>query len=97
MNLRLRVLLLQRPEVLSRGFLADYTAMHQLFVFFLPAMCSPGAQQLLFNAMTTPAHTKRKQLKVMGYSIEDEVICHAPNLLNEHGITTDVPSLPYVL
>lgn len=64
---------MQRPEVLKGGFLADFTVMRQLFVFFLPKMCSPGAQQLLFNAMTTPAHTKRKQLKVMGYSTEDEV------------------------
>ena len=64
---------LQRPEVLQGGFLADYSAMRQLFVFFLPKMCSPGAQQVLFKAMTESAYAKGRQLKVMGYSIEDEV------------------------
>ena len=65
-------MLVQRPEVLQGGFLADYTAMRQLFVFFLPKMCSPGPQQILFKGLTLSAHSQGKQLKVMGYSIEDE-------------------------
>lgn len=60
--------------MLQGGFLADYTAMRQLFVFFLPKMCSPGAQQILFKAMAQAAYAKGRQLKVMGYSIEDEVL-----------------------
>ena len=64
---------MQRPEVLRQGFLADYVVSQQMFLFFLPAMCVPGPQQVLFRALTNQAYAAGKQLKVMGYSIEDEV------------------------
>ena len=67
------LLCVQRPEVLRQGFLADYVVSQQMFLFFLPAMCVPGPQQVLFRALTNQAYAAGKQLKVMGYSIEDEV------------------------
>ena len=72
---------MQRPEVLQGGYLADLTVKEQAFVFFLPKMCVPGPQQVLFRALTEGAYTARKQLKVMGYSIEDEV-----SLLNAEAV-----------
>lgn len=66
-------LLQQRPEVLSVGFLADYIVSRRMFVFFLPHMCSPGPQQILFRTIVSEAYLERKQLRVMGYSIENEV------------------------
>ena len=59
--------------MLRQGFLADYVVSQQMFLFFLPAMCVPGPQQVLFRALTNQAYAAGKQLKVMGYSIEDEV------------------------
>jgi len=65
--------MMQRPEVLHRGFLADYIVSQRMFVFFLPDMCSPGAQQLLFRSMTQHANEVGKQMKVMGYFPQAEV------------------------
>lgn len=64
---------MQRPEVLQAGHLADLIVLRQLFVFFLPEMCSPGPQQDLFRNITEQAFFFGEQLEVMGFNPANEV------------------------
>lgn len=66
-------LILQRPELLSQGYLADLIVAKQMFVFFLPEMCVDGPQQLLYRNIADKAYSAGKQLKVMGYNTPNEV------------------------
>ncbi len=75
--------MVQRPELLQQGFLADFIVSKRMFAFFLPDMCKPGAQQLMFRSMTEQTYSMGKQLKVMGYFPTAEVGCLSSTIGSE--------------
>ena len=66
--------MVQAPDLMQQGLLADYIVAKQLFAFWLPGLCRPGTPaQHLFWQMTRPAWQQHSVLSVMGYYPPQEV------------------------
>lgn len=66
--------LLQTPDLMQQGLLADYIVAQQLFAFWLPDLCQPGSPaQKLFWKITEIAWRQQSLLSVMGYYAHQEV------------------------
>ena len=68
--------LLQTPDLMQQGLLADFIVAQQLFAFWLPDLCQPGSSaQKLFWKIAQPAWQQQSLLSVMGYYALQEVPC----------------------
>lgn len=67
-------MLLQDPGKLEQGFLADLAVFYQLFLFWLPDMCTANSSSAaLYNQITESAHAKGSLLSLIGYFPDQEV------------------------
>ncbi|KAK9793994.1 hypothetical protein WJX73_001371 [Symbiochloris irregularis] len=87
------VVVIQRPDLVAQGFLADLVAQRSLFTFWLPDMCTAGSpSNALYQIITDKAHSEGHMLTLMGYFPSQEVVASCSRLHTEVSLVSDFSS-----
>ena len=74
---RYSLFLVQVPNLMQQGLLADFIVARQLFALWLPDLCEAGTPaHKLYQSITDQAWEAHSLLTVIGYFAAQEVTCN---------------------